>query len=399
MRRWWGSAALAVALVAGPAVPAHAASSSDACGDAVPASKDLSRVDFAYSASSFQVRTILCGTTYESTPSGSWQVVVHLGGLGSPFTLVGIMGDYGKYADWTGFYGCPNDPCPIGSDSSGALIPAGRRIENDDYFAGADQPGLSARSAFGYDSWAHLLPAGTAIPDRMDVWTETRSIGGTPQQIDRAPDSGTASSIRHASPIATTVHVTRGPAPHWAPYGALRLDTGTLLTADGTAIPQRYVAVSPAPYGGSRSASDDSGRWSTTYRVPHNSRVSASFPGDGVHEPATLTYPAYVKALVSLDLAAATTVRRGSSVLLRGVVRPHESGRVDVLVREDKPGAVYRLLRYTSLVQGQYDPYYRTAWSPTVGGRYVLRARWNGGSTAAGSVLSNVSTYRFVTVT
>lgn len=402
MRRWLGVVALVGALVAGFVAPAQAASSADSCGDATSVDKDLSSVSLAYSASSFQVRAVLCGPTYESTPNGPWQVVVHVGGLGTPLTLVGIMGDYGKYADWTGFYGCRYDPCPLGSTNtegvSGATTPDGRRIENDDYFAGADRPDLSARSGFGYDSWAHVLPAGTTIPDTLDYWTETRSLGGTPQQVDRAPDSGTATSSRNPSPIATTLRVTAGPAPTWAAYGVLRRDSGTLLTTTGTAVSHRYVAVARQPYGGTRSPSDGSGAWSTTYRLPHNLQVSASFPGDGVHEPSTSSYPAYVKAFVSLDLNQRTSIARGNALVLGGVVRPHESGQVRVLIREDRAGATYRLLRYTNLLQNG-DSYYRTTWSPTVRGRYVLRTVWNGGSTAEGAVLSNISTYRHVTVT
>ena len=127
--------------------------------------------------------------------------------------------------------------------------------------------------------------------------------------------------------------------------------------------------------------------------------MSAYFPGDGIHEPAhSDTYTAYVSAFVSLDLPIRITLRRDRPVDLRGVVRPRRSGSVQVLVREDRPGTAYWVLRYTNLVAGRSDSYYRIGWTPRTPGRYILRTRWNHGTRAPGDVIGGLSAAHYVTV-
>jgi hypothetical protein len=179
----------------------------------------------------------------------------------------------------------------------------------------------------------------------------------------------------------------------------VRTDTGSVRTAAGAPVPGRVVRVEPAAFLLGRRSSSSGGAWATTYVLWRTARVTASFTGDGVHDPShSIPYTAYVAAFVSLDLPAAVTVHRGATVVLRGVVRPQASGTVQVQVREDRPGAPYRLLRDVRLERKPFDTAYRATWHPATTGRYVLRTRWRGGTTAPGGVTDGESAPRRVQV-
>ena len=421
VRRSWRAGLVAAVLAGGlVAVPgtAAAAGAADPCGDVATSTsaspdRDLAGVRFDYSASSFQVRATLCASTNQLSPNGEWQVVVHLPGISPSFQLIGLMHDIGKYAEWTGFYACDRDPCPISSQitcpadgtgceqTPGSTRPDGVRIENDDYWASRDLPTLSGRTAFGYGSWASVLPAGRQVPDTLEWWAEVVQAGTTSlQQVDRVPDSGTATATRNRTPVATRLAVRPGEPPVWSSaVDPVRYDTGTLTTVDGTPVRNRYVSVGPAPYGGLRSATNGGGEWRTSYRLRANTTVRAAFPGDGVFEPAlSAQYVAGVRALVPLDLRDGSVLPRGRPVDLRGVVRPRGSGDVEVLVKPESPGYAWTLLRRATLVAGRSDTYYSVPWTPRTRGRYVLVTRWRHGTTAPGGVLNGQSGYRVVSV-
>lgn len=393
MRRWWGSAALAMALLTGFAAPASATGTTESC--ASNARDDLQSASFSYSTTSFSVSVGSCGDA--PATSGEWIATIHLTSFSPEVQITGGQQDNGKYIGWSGFHVCAAASCPQ-SHPNGFLTPAGPQIDGPCLYTIAACPGVTTS---GYAGWADVLPAGTAIPDTIDWYADVRRPTSSDPDFtavsDRVPDSGTVSSVRNTATVTTIVTATRGASPTWDQFGAVRTDSGRLLDAAGQPVTGRLVRIRPDRYDVTRS---ESSPWSSTYSLDRNTTVRACFAGDGLHDPSCSDpYPSYVKAFVSLDLPASRSIRKGSPLRLRGVVRPRQSGQVQVLVREDKPGATYRLLRYSSLIQASADSYYDMTWSPTVRGRYVLRARWNGGSKADGSVLSNVSTYRFVTVT
>jgi hypothetical protein len=397
MRRW-KSAVVLTALVAGTVTgpltsAARASTTADVCGDAADADKDLASATLVYSASSFSVSTTACA---DIGVGGNWAITFHLTGFSPQVQVTAAFQDVGKYEGYSGYFVCAQTSCPVRTDGGGGLTPAGSSIEGPPY----QSPTLYSpgRTSLGYGAWADVLPAGTAIPDSMPWYAEVRAIGfdgsdGVP--LDRAPEVGTVDEQRNLAPVSSVLDVAPGPAPLRQYDVARRTDTGTLRTDSGAPIVDRLVQITT--YMGARTPSGSDGRWSTDYWIGRNTAVTAYFPGDGAHEPARASYTALMKALVTLDLPAASTASRGRPLLLKGVVRPRGSGRVQVLIREDRAGSAYRLLRYTDLAQGT-DSYYRISWTPTVRGHYVLRTRWINGSAAVGSALSSISTYTRLTV-
>jgi hypothetical protein len=395
--RGWKFAVVLTALVAGSLTgpltsAAQASTTSDLCGDTADADKDLASATFDYSSSSFSVATTACS---DLGVNGNWAITFHLTGFSPEVQVTAAFQDVGKYEGYSGYFVC-TEACSVRADGSGALTPSGAPLDGPPYQTSLYSLG---RSSLGYAAWTDVLPVGAVVPDVMPWYVEVHAIddvGRTQAALDRAPDLGTVDERRNISPVASRLDVTPGPTP-WRQYEVVRrTDTGALRTDSGDPIVGRLVQITK--YMGQRTASGEDGRWSTDYWIGANTAVTAYFPGDGVHEPVRATYAALVKALVSLDLPSSKTVHRGTPIALRGVVRPHATGQVRVLIREDRPGTTYRLLRYTNLIQNG-DSYYRTSWAPSVRGRYVLRTVWNGGSTAAGSALSNISTHHYVTVT
>lgn len=390
MRRTWAAAVAAVLLAV--AAPALAETAADPCGELEPARKDLQSAAFTYSASSFSVRTEGCGP--DTGPDGDWTVTVHVVGLPEPVQVTGAFQDVGNHVGWSGLRFCTGDRCgPPRAASDGALVPPGTPV---------DGPLDVSRTVFGHGAWVDVLPAGTDVPEQLDWWAEvaTRTGPDAFAVLDRVPDTGTARSVRNASPVPARITVQPEPPLTWQPYGSQRFDTGTLTTADGVPLRGRAVRVVGAAASVPSKTSDAEGRWGNAYTVVRNTAVAASFSGDGVHEPArSATYTAGVKAWVTLDLPdTVLEVRRYSDVVLRGVVRPRGSGQVRVHVREDRAGSTWRLLRYTELQQGRYDSWYRTTWRPLVRGTWLLRTTWSGGSTAPGAVLSGGTSTRAVLV-
>lgn len=403
MRTWWRKVAVTTAAAAMAAAglvltpgAAGAATAQDECAgtDGPP---DLATATFVYSASSFLVGAGFCPQT---NTYGEYVVTLHLTSFAPEVQVTAAFQDLGKYLGYSGYYVCTDAACSTSHNGSGFLTPPGTRLDGPCLYDVYSCP-RSTTSAYG--AWADVLPAGTAVPDAISWYAETRVYDRATQEwtmvTDRTPDSGTATAARNTATVATQVAPVPGPAPIWNEYGAYKTDTGRLTIADGSALTGRLVRIRPVRYESLREESREDGRWTAGYAIDRNATVRACFVGDGVHDPScSQPYAALVKAFVSLDLRQSTTVRRGTPLVLKGVVRPHSSGQVRVLVREDRPGTTYRLLRYTNLIQNG-DSYYKTSWTPTVRGRYVLRALWNNGSSADGAVTSNISTYRYVTVT
>jgi hypothetical protein len=403
MSKWWTSATAVAALVIGLAMvapqPAHADTTTDGCRgtDGPP---DLATATFIYSATSFSVGSGFCPE--QQNTYGEYLVTLHLTSFTPEVQVTAAFQDLGKYLGYSGYRVCTEVGCGTAEYDSGFLTPPGTRLDGPCLYE-VYNCRRDVTSAYG--GWADVLPAGTAIPDTISWYAEARVYDLATHDFttvtDRVPDSGMATATRNTATIATRMYSAPGLfTPIWEQYGTLRTDGGGLSTADGAALAGRLVQISPVRYDAIRQESTNDGLWTSTYAIDRNTTVRACFTGDGVHDPScTSPYLAGVKAFVSLNLPQSTSVRRGGSLLLQGVVRPApQTGQVRVLVREDRPGTRYRLLRYTNLAQN-HDSYYRITWSPTVRGRYVLRTLWNGGSTAAGAVQSNISDYRRVTVT
>lgn len=104
---------------------------------------------------------------------------------------------------------------------------------------------------------------------------------------------------------------------------------------------------------------------------------------------ATLTpelVPEYPRQAVqaTLDLPPESTVRVGTPVRLKGVVRPRQAGStVSLQVRQ--PDGTWRTARLARLEAGAADTYYDLTWTPAVRGRTVWRAVWRGSGTVAAS--------------
>ena len=401
MRRSWKSASVLLALLAGLTVvgpqPAQAETVADSCsGQAGP--PDLAGAAFGYSATSFSVAVDLC---QQPVTYGEYIVTVHLTSFSPEVQVSAGFQDLGKYLGYSGYHVCASAVCTA-EYPNGFLTPAGVRIDGPCLY---DVYTCPRQSTSAYGAWADVLPPSTSVPDSIswyaDVRLYDRATQGWTTQADRVPDSGALTSNRNTATVATRVTSAAAPrTPVWNQYGAQRTDTGTLSTAAGS-LPGRLVQIHPIRWEGARQESGSDGHWTSSYAIDRNTTVRACFAGDGVHDPSCgPAYLAAVKAFVSLNLPASSSVRRGGALQLQGVVRPaYQTGQVRVLVREDRPGTTYRLLRYTNLAQARGDSYYRISWSPTVRGRYVLRTLWTGGTTAPGGVESNISDYRRVTVT
>lgn len=81
---------------------------------------------------------------------------------------------------------------------------------------------------------------------------------------------------------------------------------------------------------------------------------------------------------VTLDLPERSTVRVGTPVRLKGVVRPRQAGSsVSLQVRQDD--GTWRTVRLAPLRTGAYDTYYDLTWTPRTTGTIVWRAMWRGG--------------------
>ena len=383
----------------------------DACDVPADPAKDLAQVAFGYNAEAFQVGVDLCQRLTE--PNGDWLITFHLTSFSPEVQITGVLQDVGRYESWSGFRLCASSSCPVSAGELGTSQPSGSALDDigfgyvpfDDNCWNGDPACVPAAeqpptSPFAYGAWTRHLP-GVAIPDNISWWAEVRQrtapdTFGT--RLDRAPEVGTATSPRLPAGRPTTVAVSPGPVPTWnaGVAGAQRTDSGTLRTDDAP-VPNRLVTILGARGHGHRDRTRSDGRWTTTYQVGGNTVARATFPGDGVHAGSTSApYHAYVRAFVSLDLSS--RLRIGTPVDLRGVVRPRGSGGVEVLVKPDRPGYAWSLLRTASLVAGRTDTYYRVPWTPRSPGRYVLVTRWRHGTTAQGGVLNGQSAYRYVTV-
>lgn len=80
---------------------------------------------------------------------------------------------------------------------------------------------------------------------------------------------------------------------------------------------------------------------------------------------------------VTLDLPT-TSVRRGSPVRLKGVVRPRQLGS-SVSLQVRAPDGSWRTARLAPLRAGSADTYYDLTWTPATRGTTVWRAVWRGG--------------------
>ncbi len=389
----------ALALAGAPGAAAAVSPSgvvTDACEDAANPDQDLTRVAFDYSATSFQVRTESCGW---SSIGSSWQVTLHVVSFTPEVQISGAMNDAGKYAYWTGFHLCAGGDC-VTDPMAYPITPGGKPLPGFDYFDNLDAPALSGRSAFGYGRWADLLP-GVTIPDAIDWYAEIRNPVAA---LDRAPDEGVATSGRLAvtRPSVVTVDAAATRPVTWSHGSALQEATGRLnyLVPPNHPVPNRFVTIR-LPSGATRQGHygplpdcPECGQWRTFFRVFRNTTVRASFDGDGFTDPASVTYRALVAAYVTLDRPASTSVRRGTPVRLRGVVRPAaRDTSVTIQVRRSDGWHAYRTL---PLKVNNGDTYYDYTWVPVTTGTATFRTVWTAGSTAEDAICDGAS--RAVTI-
>jgi hypothetical protein len=393
VRRWWVTA-MAVLVLCGLAAPAGAAPVQDACNQVSDARKDLREVELVYSASSFSVRATGCAN---GGPSGDWFVVLRLSGFPSEVVVSGVYSDLGKYVDWSGFAVCAQGECAVGPAPNGLLRPPGTPIDGPciGYFDSCQ----GAPMSYGHGAWADVLPEGWAVPEEISWWAEVRVREGQGSRLaDRLPESGTVTTARNTATVPTRVTVASEGPPTWLPFGTQAYSYGRLTTDTGAPVLDRSVRVRDVVAHSQLQQTASDGRWGADYVIRRNTAARAAFSGDGVHDPASAPFTSYVRAWVTLDLKEVLEVPRYAPLELRGVVRPRASGLVRIHVREDRSGAPWKLLRYTDLRQGQYDSWYTTTWRPQVSGRWMLRARWDGGTSEPGGVLSGASITRWVTV-
>lgn len=84
------------------------------------------------------------------------------------------------------------------------------------------------------------------------------------------------------------------------------------------------------------------------------------------------------KVTTTLDLPTTTRTRVGEPVRFKGVVRPRAYGS-SVAVQVRGGDGIWRTVRTTPLLRGQYDTYFDTTWAPSRRGTTVWRTAWVGG--------------------
>ena len=85
---------------------------------------------------------------------------------------------------------------------------------------------------------------------------------------------------------------------------------------------------------------------------------------------------------VTLDLPTRSSVTAGSSVRLRGVVRPRQLGS-SVSLQVRRGDGTWRTARVAPLRKGTADTWYEVTWRPTTRGTTVWRAVWRGSGAVA----------------
>lgn len=108
-----------------------------------------------------------------------------------------------------------------------------------------------------------------------------------------------------------------------------------------------------------------------------------------------------VPARVTLDLPYTMTIRRGTTVNWRGVVRPAKPGRTVALeYRVGPAGQPWKRAAVRTLQSANGETYYTWAWRPLSPTKVWLRAVWSDGATTApGGNVMGISNYSYVTVT